>query len=75
MIINSGEITTLILSGTAVLLDSEVENLQHSTSGCLTFGNNRKCKTYHIDTTIYKNKKTNSKLIQVIHFINILIYQ
>ena len=25
MIINSGEITTLILSGTAVLLDSEVE--------------------------------------------------
>ena len=26
MIINSGEITTLILSGTAVLLDSKVKN-------------------------------------------------
>ena len=26
MIINSGEMTTLILSGMAVLLDSEVEN-------------------------------------------------
>ena len=26
MIINSGEVTTLILSGMAVLLDSEVEN-------------------------------------------------